>query len=731
MKTINSLNKQWLFSNKAYEGNIDSSKMENVNLPHTIKELPINYFDEKSYQTLTYYVKHFNMDELSARSFIRFEGVMTYCKVSLNGHLLGEHKGGYTAFMFEITDYAVAGDNVLLVEVDSTERADIPPFGYTIDYLTYGGIYRDVDLLTADSACIMNVKADTSDCLGEKANLCVEVNIDSLAAENGVCKLTLKDENTCKEFSKEVTIAAGSNTVKLTLSDLEGIVLWDCENPHLYNLTVQYTSESSVSANECRIGFRKPLFTENGFYLNGKKIKLLGLNRHQDFPVIGYAAPKRLQRRDADILKNELSLNIVRTSHYPQSKYFLERCDELGLMVFEEIPGWQNVGDEAWQEVSKQNVKEMINWDYNHPSIILWGVRINESQDYDDFYKDTNAIAHALDSSRQTGGVRCCKNSHMFEDVYTYNDFSFDGKNSPTEPQQDVTGLDKNVPYLITEFCGHTHPTKSYDQEERSIEYARRFTAIINSAHGADNISGAIGWCAFDYHTHKDFGSGDHICHHGVMDMFRLPKMAASFFKSQKSADVQPVLEPATRWTVGDRNGGGIDPITIYTNCDYIKVQVRGREIGCFYPDREQYPNLAHPPIIMNNVNVVWGGAWGDAVFEGYVNDKCIITKELVSNPIPTELVLLPDDKAIAADGSDMTRVVLKIVDQKGNVLPYLFAPVQLSISGGADIVGNELISTIGGVYAFWIKSNGKNEEIKISANYGLLPNAECLIGIE
>src|SRR5699024_3613449 len=137
-----------------------------------------------------------------------------------------------------------------------------------------------------------------------------------------------------------------------------------------------------------------------------RRVKLVGLNRHQAYPYVGYAMPQRVQEKDAEILKYELGLNIVRTSHYPQSVHFLRKCDEIGLLVFEEIPGWQHIGDEAWQAESIKNVEEMIKRDYNRPSIVLWGVRINESQDSHDFYVKTNAMAKSLDPIRQTGGVR-------------------------------------------------------------------------------------------------------------------------------------------------------------------------------------------------------------------------------------------------------------------------------------------------------------------------------------
>ena len=128
------------------------------------------------------------------------------------------------------------------------------------------------------------------------------------------------------------------------------IKLWDLENPLLYEVKTELLQNGNVlDENITLFGFRTAVFLQDGFYLNGKKVKLRGLNRHQSYPYVGYAMPESMQKRDADILKNELGVNAVRTSHYPQSRHFVERCDELGLLVFTEIPGWQHIGDEAWQ----------------------------------------------------------------------------------------------------------------------------------------------------------------------------------------------------------------------------------------------------------------------------------------------------------------------------------------------------------------------------------------------
>ncbi len=215
-----------------------------------------------------------------------------------------------------------------------------------------------------------------------------------------------------------------------------------------------------VDEDSRRFGFREARFTESGFQLNGKVVKLRGLDRHQTFPFVGQAMPARVQRRDALILKNELKCNLIRTSHYPQSPHFLDACDEVGLMVLEEIPGWQHIGDQAWKDLAVDNVGRMITRDWNHPCVILWGVRINESPDDHDFYTRTNALAHQLDPTRQTGGIRNFQHSEFLEDVFTMNDFGF------------PLLAPNHTRYLNTEFVGHTFPTKSFDNATRLTEHA-------------------------------------------------------------------------------------------------------------------------------------------------------------------------------------------------------------------------------------------------------------------
>jgi len=703
MRSVTSFNDNWDF-----EGT-------KVTLPHTAVELPFSYFDEKRYQRAFTYAKTFAAEPAWAGKDVSvvFDAAMADAKVSLNGTPLVAHKDGYTPFEARLTGKLKDGQNTLTVTIDGSENPEIPPFGGQIDYLTYAGIYRDVWLKLTDPVSIGRVKVETPDALAAKKTVTVRAELSNPQnlAISGTLTAVLRDAG-----GKTIgtTSAAAAATVTLSFSGLEGIALWEPANPALY--TVELTLGGDVVTTT--FGFRTAEFTPDGFKLNGKVLKLRGLNRHQSFPYSGYALGRAAQERDAEILKHELHVNIVRTSHYPQSKWFLDHCDRIGLLVFEEIPGWQHIGGAAWKDEAVENVRRMITRDWNHPSIVIWGVRINESQDDHDFYVRTNKLARELDSTRSTGGVRYITDSELLEDVYTMNDFILGneelGGNRPRtalRPQQEVTGLDRVVPYMITEYGGHMYPTKSYDQEQRQAEHVRRHLEVLNAAYGDPQIAGAIGWCAFDYNTHRDFGAGDRLCHHGVMDMFREPKFAAYAYASQCEPAEEVILKPVTFWARGERNIGGVLPLMVLTNCDEVELKYGnhpGKRIG---PDRESFPHLPHAPVVVDRRHFsaeelgLWGMRWEDATVTGYINGKPVKTVRFVSDPTATKLEVVADTSSIGP--TDAVRVMVRALDQVGNKLPFLFEPVEITVTGAGKRLGPALVPLRAGSTGFWIQATG------------------------
>jgi beta-galactosidase len=723
------LNRNWRFSAQRAQNDtavsFDDSTFEQVTIPHTNKKLPWHGFDEKSYQFVSIYRRKFRLpSEARGRHvFIDFDGAMTASTVWINGEQIGEYKGGYTPFSFDLTpSINWTGDNLLAVELDSTERPDIPPFGGQIDYLTFGGIYRDVRLRLVQPTFIENIFAKPRDVLTDHPAVDVSCFIGRLAPQQSTITLEaeLRDgDRVLAHATKSLPAgpaSADSTAYDVALGNLGGIRKWDLVNPNLYTVVVRLKQRDSIlDQDERRIGFREARFTDHGFELNGTVIKLRGLDRHQTFPFVGQAMPARVQRRDANILKRELKCNIVRTSHYPQSPHFLDACDEVGLLVFEEIPGWQHIGDAQWQELSIDNVGRMIRRDWNHPSVILWGVRINESRDNHDFYTKTNALAHSLDPTRQTGGVRYFQESEFLEDVFTMNDFGFPLK-PPNHPL-----------YLNTEFVGHTYPTKMYDNGERLAEHIRRHARVHNQLATSAQYAGGLGWCAFDYDTHEEFGSGDRICYHGVSDIFRLPKPAGHFYKSQCDPAEEIVLEPAFLWAAGDDWSQTMETALICSNCDHLKLYVGDKLVTEADPDRTTFGNLPHPPF---TINLRHGPKKDVLRIEGYIGGKKVIEKKFSNRGVDEQFIVAPDDTSLVADGADSTRIVMRVADEFGNLQRYSTAAITLSLEGPAEIVGDNPFSLSGGGGAIWIRAKQEPGTAVLKVTHPVLGTKQIQIQI-
>ena len=766
-----------------------------VRIPHTVKELPFNYFDEKSYQMVSGYrrVIEAPKDWEGKTVLLTFEAVGHVAEVFLNGKKLAIHRCGYTAFTVDISDEIVIGvKNILVVKCDSRESVNVPPFGFVIDYLTYGGIYRDVYIEVKDKTYINDIFAKPfipEDVVlpgesGGKVKMNtklrdfsfdgkVQADIDlSQVVEGDILKLSLYDEGT---LVSEGTVDITSENQKTEL-EAKGIKLWDVTMPKLYTFKASIQrGEDTIDEKEVRIGFRKSEFRKEGYFLNGRKLKIRGLNRHQSFPYVGYAAPKSMQENDANIMKYELGLNAVRTSHYPQSQYFIDKCDEIGLMVFTEIPGWQHIGDDDWKAQAVINVEEMVSQYRNHPSIILWGVRINESQDNDELYIKTNEAARRLDPTRPTGGVRNFKKSHLFEDVYTYNDFSHIGTNDGVDKKSNITS-EPDKPYMVTEYNGHMFPTKSFDNEELRLEHAMRHARVLEKVSEYSDICGSFGWCMFDYNTHKDFGSGDRICYHGVMDMFRNPKMAAAVYSMHQKKT--PVLEVASSMDIGEHPAGRRGDVYIFTNADSVKMYKNDIFIKEYTHDDQVFSHMKITPILIDDyvgdqlienegftkkqaddvkklLNYIgrygleeltvgmkakmakvmalyhmkyddavqlfgkyignWGGEGAIFKFEAISGGK--VVKTVVKNIVESiHIEAVVDHTELKEENSyDMAAVRIRVADQNGNTVPIFMQGLPMKVEGPIEIVGPKTAYMAGGLGGTYIRTTGKKGKASLT----------------
>ena len=753
-------NNDWLFTEN-FDAGFDEAV--SVRLPHTAKEIPYNYINCRDYQMVCGYRKIFTApgDWQGKKLILRFDGAAHEATVFCNGERVGYHACGYTAFCVDITDLVrLGGENVIDVRLDTRESLNIPPFGFVIDYLCYGGLYREVTLEVKEPEYIKEV-------LIENTGL-REIRV-RIASECGSLVTDIVDN------SGAVISSAVGKAFELNVPEAE---LWSVDSPTLYTARVRaMRGGECVDEKRLRFGFRTVKFKSDGFYLNGERLKIRGLNRHQSYAYVGYAMPRSVQELDAEILKNELGVNAVRTSHYPQSQHFISRCDELGLLVFTEIPGWQHIGDEDWKRQAVKNTDEMVRQYMHHPSIMLWGVRINESQDCDELYRRTNAVAHTLDSGRQTSGVRYIEKSRLLEDVYAYNDFSHCGDNAGLKPKKSVTAKKHNG-YLVSECNGHMFPTKAFDDERHRLDHALRHAKVLDAMYADDDISGIFPWCMFDYNTHQDFGSGDGICYHGVMDMFRNPKLASAVYASQ--SEDKPCCVVSSSMDIGEHPAGDIGRVYVFTNADCVRLYKDGVFVREFAPSREEYPALPHPPVIIDDfigellitqegfdektaaavkecllavakfgpsslppkilakfarlmllkgfkfsdgVELYgkyignWGGEATKWRFDAVKGGKliCSVTRS------PGQRVHLEvstsKTKLCEGDTYDAAAVRIRAVDEHGNLAPYWQEPVILKCSGPIMLIGPEIISLKGGSGGCYVKTCGSSGSAELCVN--------------
>ena len=758
-----SFNNDWEFVTEWSEDfALGKGVAQTVRLPHTVREIPQHYADDMSYQMVSGYRHRLVLPEDAAgrRVFVRFEGAAHIATVYLDGKELATHNCGYTAFSVELTGLTAPGQEAwLAVRLDSTENPAIPPFGHLIDYLTYGGIYRPCWLDIRPRTMIEGIYVTTP--TEHTATVALTLSVLDADAGTPVTRVRLLDAE-----GKSVLEESGQQTeYTLTLPTSKP---WSLDEPYLYTLEAALLDAGGAvtDVKTVNVGFRTIEFRADGFYLNGTKTFLRGLNRHQSYPYVGYAAPDSLQREDARILKEELGVTAVRTSHYPQSQAFVDACDRLGLLVFTEMPGWQHIGDTAWKQQAVENVREMVHQYRNHPSVILWGVRINESLDDDEFYRETNAVAHALDKSRPTSGVRYLEKSSLLEDVYAFNDFSFASQGAGVRPKEKVIP-DTTKPFLVSEHNGHMFPTKACDTWERRTEHALRHARVQNDAAASGVHAGCFGWCMFDYPTHRDFGSGDRVCYHGVMDAFRNPKLAAAMYASQQ--DRTPVLEIGSSMDIGDYPAGDLGDVWVFTNADEVRLYKNGEYVASF--SGSPYGALPHGPVLVDDVigellvsqedypekkaelarqvlmaarrhgpdhlppadRIRYGllvsryeftddemqrlyqkyaSYWGSTAacwrFDAVKDGQVVLSRSLTHG---TQLRLSAEVSAAElteGDTYDMALVRLRILDEGGQVASYAQLPLHLHITGEAELVGPTVVTAEGGMTGCLIRTVGK-----------------------
>jgi len=746
------LNDGWLFGGEYQPGTeatgYDDTSFAPVTIPHCVTTLSWRNWNPHIWQNIWIYRRHIDSDQLPGiaaktnRVFAHFDGVMVNSTVIFNDQVIGTHQGGYLPFQVELTGHVKHGTNVLSVAVDSRAVA-VPPmvsgtWAGNYDFLQPGGIYRDVNLRVVPQVYVSDVYAAPADVLSAQPRLDVQVTIDAAVksrhpATLQVDLLDATDGSRVATATKTITIdQPGVTTTALTMTGLGGIKLWSVTSPNLY--TVQATvTVPGVGAHlaTTRTGFRDARFRPDGFYLNGKRLQIFGLDRHQLFPYTGMAMPARAQRKDAQLIKTEFNCNMVRCSHYPQSPHFLDACDELGLLVWEEAPGWDHVSHaREWQDLVIQNVRDMVTRDRSRPSVIVWGTRLNETHKYPALWAATRQAAAELDPARPSSGAMDDRNMDDWaEDVFGFNDYSFSKVTGNAELQPPVPG----VPYLITESVGVVEAQPEHftwtDPPALLAKQGALHAQVHSLAAAEPAYAGLIAWAAFDYGSLQ--GRPDTIKWAGVADTFRVPKPAAAIYQAQVDPAKQPVIIPMFFW---DQQGANPGPAAmIASNCEQLTIFINGNRVATALPaaDSPLYNRLTYPPFLVTLPGLLIGDQPEELLIQGYVGGQRVAEAKMSANPAGDHLAIAVDDNEIDADGSDVTRVVFRAVDSYGNLIRTGNGLVTLTISGPGVIVGDNPFEfgAYGGLGAVWVRSvSGQPGTITVTAAHPVLGSAHVSV---
>ncbi len=414
MKKIR-FNQDWLFVKQEIGlDQLDGQTYEHLNLPHTWNNLDGQDGGNDYFRTISTYIKHFNHQKTLSRVFIEFEGVNSVSNVYLNGKHLGEHKGGYSTFRYDITDILLSKGNTLVVYVDNKHHEDVYPLA--ADFTFYGGIYRDVYLVeTHDLAFDLTYH-------GGRGIYVSQVNISDAKAELSV-SVYLKNEGQKEQATVSVELLDHQGVVvakdkqetqitdqaHLTLSlSLNNPHLWQgIEDPYLYDVRVTLSNRELHDSKVIPTGLRYFSFDHESFYLNGKKTRLNGVSRHQDRKDIGNALSKEMHEEDIRLIK-EIGANSIRLAHYQQADYFYDLCDQEGFVIWAEIPYISMSSKTDFQGSNAlSQMKELIIQNYNHSSIIMWGISneitiAGKKNNVDEILVKLNTLTKQLDPYRVT-----------------------------------------------------------------------------------------------------------------------------------------------------------------------------------------------------------------------------------------------------------------------------------------------------------------------------------------
>jgi beta-galactosidase len=695
-----------------------------VCLPHTARiELTIG---PDYYLGICWYRKSFTPDALwnGKKVFLEIEAAMQTADVYMNGAKLTTHIGGYKPFVLDITDKVTQGQtNVIAIRLNNNYSASFGPGIPVPDFDYFGGLYRNVTLHVTDklhitSALFENIPGGggifvtNSNATSNPVTVQVKTHVrnENAAAKSCVVKTTLLDpsgQEVAANTSVAQTMTANGDTVVTQSLSVNSPSLWSPDSPTLYVVRTQVSDGGQVvDEQNTSIGIRTIKFDRTGFQINGKKIYLHGANRHQDYPYIGNAVPNSGQYRDALRLK-EAGFNFVRMSHYVQSIAFVDACDRLGIVSMACVPGWWTLWDSdpaGMQTNTLLDVRNLIRYYRNHPSVVLWEVVHNESKDPASY----TSAAKSAANEEYPGIYTCGENTNPGIDVST-----------PTEQANGRTsGVSESRPVVISEYGdwsygGRTSTSRVLrgDGEAKMLTQVDNHVTSMNADKALSWLCGDALWSAFDYQT--KYAVMWHLSS-GCIDIFRLPKFSYYLHQSQRSPSVVipgvssgPMVFIASNWT-----NQSSKTITVFSNCEKVTLTQGTTVIGTQSPDGGS--KLDHPPFTFTVASIA-----GTLKAEGLISGTVTATHQIALAGSPNKLSVTIDraNQPLLADGADIAIVHASVLDAAGTVAPAAGNSVSFSVSGPGPLVGNNPVAAEAGIASILLRAGTSAGTISVTAS--------------
>lgn len=769
-----SLNTDWCFFRGDMQGGespgLDDSRWMPVSIPHCMQLEKKHCGGDIIYDGVGWYRRYFTLspDYKDKSIRISFEGVMTSCRVYLNGRPVTLHHGGYTGFTADITGQVnFDGNNVLAVRV-SAEYDSLTPPGKPqgkLDFYYYSGIYRDVELILSDKLYVTDPLAEDEVAGGgvfvtcpevtkEKARIHVKTHIRNTygTIREGRLRTRLLDSNRQEIVCREIPFSIEGNRAGSVEQDLEVAhpSLWHPYTPYLYELQTEIRIGDRIIDRVSRqVGIRSIRYTtEEGFFINGEKLYLRGANRHQAFPYVGDAASNSMQEREVIQMKKG-GFNAVRAAHYPHDPAFLDACDKYGLLVVECIPGWQYFNsDTTFINRVYENGRAMIRRDRNHPSVILWETALNETRYPAEVAKALYKIAH-----EEYPGDQMYTAGDYFGHTDLVNDYDVFYKQVARFPK-DGNVMSNYVedqavvkPLLTREWgdgAGEKPRVALTENEEEQVKQCRtRYDQLEGR--------GYFDWCMLDANermgghflwSYNDYtrGSQETTMYCGIVDVNRAPKFSYYMMQSMRDKTIgQADLYEGPMVFIASYNSppagkSKTEGITVFSNCDEVKLYRNNRLIGIQTRAERAaiYPNIVKKGGSPDYFFPLDRYEAGELKAVGLVGGKAVATHTVRTpgEPHHVEVFFPSDSIRPVADGSDMIPVYVKVCDAQGTLVNSSAATVHISIEGEGKLIG-EGVQRIGvsnqqvegGIGFAFVRTGKIPGKIEIRAeSEGLLP---------